>query len=437
MIFNHIKIQLALLLAGFLAFALAGGYGLWFSHAKLLAVGSLIIAFILALGIYQLIRRQQKDFEAFLTALQYQDFSQRLSPNVAISPQYRKIANDILLRLQAFKSKHNEEKILLESLFEHIQTGVLLVDESGITRLFNRAAIGLLATNRSHSIEQLLSEHSVLINAKQQPCQENGLDVHFHLLSINNENYQLWVLNNISDAIAETEVTAWQKLIRVLVHEISNSVAPIHSLADTLLTLTKEDVAPNISGEHKVDIVEDLTDSINVIRKRSDGLMGFIDQYRKLTQIPKIQSQSLNIGELFSHIQALLRVQILDEGIKVKVNINPVDSFVIADKKLIEQVMINLCLNSIYALAATNNQSKILELNSYINHYGKTVIEVIDNGSGISPNAIEQVFVPFFTTKAKGSGIGLALCKQIILQHKGAIQVESEEGLGAKFRLVL
>ena len=93
--------------------------------------------------------------------------------------------------------------------------------------------------------------------------------------------------------------------------------------------------------------------------------------------------------------------------------------------------------NSIYALAATNNQSKILELNSYINHYGKTVIEVIDNGSGISPNAIEQVFVPFFTTKAKGSGIGLALCKQIILQHKGAIQVESEEGLGAKFRLVL
>lgn len=222
--------------------------------------------------------------------------------------------------------------------------------------------------------------------------------------------------------VNEAETEAWQKLIRVLTHEIMNSIAPIISLSETVT----ERAAENGMNEKDYDI---MIQAIQTIHRRSKGLLDFVENYRKLTRIPSPVVQPVAMTPLFRDIQELLL-----HDVSFRYTVRPETLRFYADRALLEQVLINLLKNAAEACAETKEPDILMEAYT---QKGMTVITVSDNGAGIVPEALDKVFVPFFTTKAGGSGIGLSLCRQIINRHGGTIAVQSILGEGTSFTLRL
>ena len=227
-------------------------------------------------------------------------------------------------------------------------------------------------------------------------------------------------MQNIETELEEKEMEAWQRLIRVLTHEIMNSITPISSLAGTVTTI--------LSNNNKFDeeVVEDIKEAISTIKKRSEGLIHFVDNYRTLTKVPKPDFKIFQVKELFRNIEKLMLQQFSEKGIKFLRKVDPETLEVTADSEQIEQVIINLMINSIYALEG--NENPCITLLANLDEKGKVLIKVIDNGPGIPEEAVEKIFIPFFSTKKSGSGVGLSLSRQIMRSHGGNIRVNSKPG---------
>ncbi|MDL2245846.1 HAMP domain-containing histidine kinase, partial [Parabacteroides sp. OttesenSCG-928-J18] len=221
--------------------------------------------------------------------------------------------------------------------------------------------------------------------------------------------------------VSEAETEAWQKLIRVLTHEIMNSIAPIISLSETVTERAEQ------NGMNEKDY-EIMLQAIRTIHRRSKGLLDFVENYRKLTRIPVPVLLPFSVKPLFQDIQELLYA----EQITFTYNVKPDTLRMNADRALIEQVLLNLIKNAAEACKEVENPT--IELEAY-QREGKTVLTVFDNGEGIVTEALDKVFVPFFTTKTGGSGIGLSICRQIINRHGGTIAVDSMQGKGTLFTL--
>jgi signal transduction histidine kinase len=225
--------------------------------------------------------------------------------------------------------------------------------------------------------------------------------------------------------LEEREIEAWQKLIRVITHEIMNSITPISSLASTINEMLRDNF--QITEENKKFESESLTDihdAAQTIQKRSQGLLHFVDAYRNLTLIQKPNFQLFPVKELFARVEKLMQANIKDKGIRLKTNVDPKSLELTADPELIEQVLINLLLN---ALQSVGGQKKArIDLISQLDGRGRILVQVKDNGPGIEKDNLEKIFIPFFSTKDKGSGIGLSLSRQIMRLHHGSITVQSE-----------
>ena len=221
--------------------------------------------------------------------------------------------------------------------------------------------------------------------------------------------------------VAEAETDAWQKLIRVLTHEIMNSIAPIISLSETVT----ERAALNGMNERDYAV---MLQAIQTIHRRSKGLLDFVENYRKLTRIPTPTMQIFPVSTLFSDLQKLVPA----EGIQVVYSIRPSELRLYADRSMVEQVLINLLKNAVEACC--DNEFPEIRIEAF-RRDGMPVITVTDNGSGIVPEALDKVFVPFFTTKQGGSGIGLSVCRQILNRHGGNITVTSEMEKGTTFTM--
>ena len=262
-----------------------------------------------------------------------------------------------------------------------------------------------------------------------------------------NQTYTLVALQNIQSELEEKEMEAWQKLIRVLTHEIMNSVTPISSLAGTVNLMLES------SSDISEESAEDIKAAVATIQKRSEGLIHFVENYRSLTKIPKPRMEIFKIHTLFDRIEKLmiefifvftaffnydrLEKLMLDEfddaGINISFSVEPESLELTADPELIEQVIINILINARQALLTTS-EPQVLVI-SYVDDRGKIVIRIIDNGPGISPEVQEKIFIPFFTTKKEGSGIGLSLSRQIMRSHGANIRVNSKPGDGTTFTL--
>jgi len=243
-------------------------------------------------------------------------------------------------------------------------------------------------------------------------------------------------IKNIQHELEENEIESWQKLIRVLTHEIMNSITPISSLSETIhknLTDYSEKNTRNISDEDK-ETVEDVTMALETIRKRSIGLLHFVDTYRNLTKIPKPKFGIFKVEKLVNNVTTLFKNELTENQINLAINITDTHLELSADEQLIEQVLINLVKNAIHALH--NIPQAKLTIGAFINNNNRKTITVSDNGHGILPEVLERVFIPFFTTKPKGSGIGLSLSKQILRLHGGTISASSEPNVETRFTLV-
>jgi signal transduction histidine kinase len=241
--------------------------------------------------------------------------------------------------------------------------------------------------------------------------------------------YKLIAFQNVSEALDETESKAWQKLLSVMTHEIMNSVAPISSLADTL----KNRLQKSVDAPDDKVALEDLEIGIDTIKRRSEGLLKFAETYRNLNKITTLNLKKVYVHELFANLHQLMQPTFEQKNIELEIILSKTDLAFEADPSLVEQVLINLIVNAIEAVKEQPSPKIILSADANANK--KVVLKVADNGTGMPEELLDKIFIPFFSTRKTGSGIGLSLCKQIVMLHKGNIKVQSAEGRGTVFSL--
>ena len=257
------------------------------------------------------------------------------------------------------------------------------------------------------------------------------LSIHASEFKLEDRYYKLISMQNIKTELDIREMEAWQKLIRVLSHEIMNSVSPISSLSETLHGMVKEN--NNLLTTSNASLYDALDKGLEAIKIRSEGLYNFTQTYRKLTGVPKLSLKKTNLKEILHRVQVLMTAKINEH--KIQLRILEVDVDIVVDPELMEHVFINLLLNAIDALKGKSDPSIHIRISKH--QKGNLCIHVADNGEGIDEQTIEKIFIPFFTTRKNGSGIGLALTKQILQLHHADIQLKSEVGIGTEFIIVL
>jgi nitrogen fixation/metabolism regulation signal transduction histidine kinase len=321
----------------------------------------------------------------------------------------------------------------LETVIDHVGIGLISFNSKGDVELLNRAAKKILKIHHLRNLSSLDKIGSGLGRFLFQVVpgtkntfkfSDNGeivqLMVHGTEFRMKNQDFKLISLYNIQAELEEKEIEAWQKLIRVLTHEIMNSITPISSLAATANSILKN---TDHKSEINLDTITDINDALNTIQKRSEGLVNFVNKFRDISKIYKPNIQSVKLGELFYRIRLLVESISSSGKINFAITIQPENLEIMVDPELLEHVLINLIKNSIQALGDSDNG--IIKLSAEINERGKAVIKVTDNGPGISEEIIDRVFVPFYSTKKEGSGIGLSISQSIIRAHGGSIWVQS------------
>jgi len=423
----------------------------WAFQQEYMLITSSSLVLIWILEIIFLIRYLQKinqDLIKFITALKYDDVSIRFDSNKNNDPYFRDLyaeLNNIIKEISEIRSEKESEHQYFQNTVKHISTGIIAFDEHGKVEICNNSALALLKLNKLKNIADTeetktgISETFKTIKPGTTKLlklvTENDiiqLSIKAANFKIKERNIKLISLQNIKTEIDQSEVDAWQKLIRVLTHEIMNSVSPIKLLSGSLIEMFEENNKVKTIQEIDNTTIENSLLGLKTIRKRSDGLSSFVETYKSLTQIPKAKISEFKVCNLFNHISTLLKDDLKQRTINFKTNCNPENLTLHADEKLIEQVLINLIKNASESFKQTEKPSiKIIaeQTNELIQ------IKIIDNGPGIAPEVIENIFIPFFTTKEKGSGIGLSLSRQIMHLHGGNIFVKSEPDKETVFTL--
>lgn len=421
-------------------------------QSRLYATTSIVgIAIVLQVyGIIRYIQKTNRDLARFLSTIKYSDFSQSFnttSKESSFNSLHSAFA-EVISEFQSARAEKEEQYQYFRTVVQHIGLGLISYDNTGQVDLINNAAKRLLKVNALHNVNALSSLSTKLVTtllklkaggkalvAIDDEGESLRLSIYATELKIKNNIYTLVSIHNIESELAEQEMESWQKLIRVLTHEIMNSVTPIASLASTANTMIEEwGASPELESVNiDIENVADIHLALSTIERRSQGLLHFIEAYRNLTRIPVPRFQLFRIDELLKRTVQLLEPQIKHNKIDLSISIQPDNLELLADKELIEQVLINILLNAIQAV--TGVEHPFIKLNACYDEKSKTVISVSDNGPGIEDSVKEKIFTPFFTTKKDGSGIGLSLSRQIMRLHKGTISLHSQPDKKTVFRL--
>ncbi len=401
------------------------------------------------LNFIQFINKTNTELSQFIEAVQYRDFSlQFTEKNAPISVrQLRRAFNQINSTFKQLSSEREEQYQYLQKILELVDTGILSYDQEGNVGWINEAFKRMMNVPYLRNISSLekrdMSVYQAVMsleNGDSQLVKINHKQVLLAKTTFLNENIEtnLIAFQNVNEAIEDTEAQAYQKLLRVMTHEIMNSVAPIASLAETMESAIarrkgKMEMGGKEFGGKNDDEFDDISLGISTIRKRSENLLKFADTYRQLAKVSMTSFSKFYIRDLFEGVEILLENQIEQKNIEFDVIIKDFELMIEGDMVLIEQVIINLIINAIDAVQHQPNPK--ITLSVFQNNQQHTIIEVRDNGVGMSDELMDKIFVPFFTSKPNGSGIGLSLSKQIMALHKGTITVNSVEKQGTAFRL--
>jgi len=377
-----------------------------------------------------------RNFKRFLEAINYSDFSQSFTDK-NLGKSFSELSQAFTQVVEKFqKTRVEKEKSYryLNTIVQYINNGLISFDQEGNVDFINRSAKKILKIrflkniqsfkNKNPALYQLMKKirhgekivKKISINNDAKQMAISGFE-----FKVGNKNLKLLSIQDIHNLLEDKEIEAWQKLIRVLTHEIMNSLTPISSLSSTTFNLVKD---IEVKDDQLKGKLLDIKDAVNTIYKRSEGLTDFVKAYRSLTLIPKPEFQIISVSSLFSRVYKILEPKLQKQGILFEKIIDPESLEISADPSLIEQVLINLIINSVHALKDT--KKPIIKINSFLNDSGKVVIQVNDNGSGILDQNKGKIFVPFYSTK-KSSGIGLSFCKQIMKLHNSQIKVSTSE----------
>ncbi|QEC74468.1 sensor histidine kinase [Mucilaginibacter ginsenosidivorax] len=400
-------------------------------------------------AVIEMIRFQKKaqdEVNQFVESIHYRDFSRhfdvRKAPN-ELKP-LRKGFNDINTTFKLISRERETQYHYLQKILELVDTGILSYEEdTGNISWINEAFKKLLSIPYLKTIQSLEKREPALYDelVKLKPGESNIISITRNqqmvkilitssMMRSDDKLYKLLAFQNVSEALDETESKAWSKLLNVMTHEIMNSVAPISSLADTLKNRLQ---SPEITDTMEASELEDLELGIDTIKRRSDGLLKFTESYRSLNKITKLERDRILVRNLFENLNSLMKPTLSKKNIELEIILRDPALAIEADINLIEQVMINLLVNAIEAVK--DRDEPRITLSAEAQNNNKTLVKITDNGMGMPHELLDKIFIPFFSTKKTGSGIGLSLCKQIMLLHKGNIQVLSTEGKGSSFIL--
>jgi two-component system, NtrC family, nitrogen regulation sensor histidine kinase NtrY len=438
------RIVLIILLAGALAYCVANIYQVKENTAYWL-MGFLLFIIIIYRGadLFYYANSTNRKLIRFFDSIQYDDFTIKFSSDNTYGKSFQGLNQQFNKVLEAFRKirAENEASLhLVNTIIQNVQTGLMLYDQYGRIELNNSAACKLLGFYRLKNISELKTNHNSLAE-KLSSAEEkkflyqsaNGLQISVNLvnLRLRGQIKSLVSLQNIQPELQQKEVEAWQNLTRVLRHEIMNSLTPILSLIGTMQHIvdTELPASANDNGAKS-----DLLEALQTLQSRSVGMINFVDGYRSFTTIPPPVFAAVNIEQLIQQVMNLFKTEMDGAGILFVCEYSDKVQEIQADAEQLSMVLINLIKNAKEAL--TNRTDAAITIKCHTQN-SQVIIEVMDNGPGIEPEAIEEIFIPFYTTKEQGSGIGLSLSRQIIQQHEGSIKAISKPGEGCRFVIVL
>ncbi len=414
-------------------------------------ISSFILILLIVLQIYGMVRfveRTNRKLSVFLDAIRYSDFSSSFSDK-GLGKSFddlNQAFNEVIREFQKTRAAKEEHFNYLQTVVQHVTTGIVVFKKDGRISMINNAFKRMFRNSNLRLISDLkkvdkdLAEVFMNIKAGDSQLLKVFYDNELMQLSLRatafrmqGEDYVLVSLQNIHTELEAKEMDSWQKLIRVLTHEIMNSITPIVSLSSTVKGLLIDEQGVQLRKEIDDEDIESAQSALNTIERRSQSLLNFVQVYRNLTRIPKPNFRHIPVQELFDNVEQLLLPKIRERNIDCQCKVVPPGLMLTADPDLIEQVLINLVINSIHAVQEISNPKiHIVATEVGLNHVN---IFVSDNGYGIKPDNLEQIFVPFFTSKKEGSGIGLSLSREIMRLHKGNITVKSKPQVETRFTL--
>lgn len=387
----------------------------------------------------------------FLSAIKYSDFSQSFR-NKRVSSSFSDLGDSMNMVVAQFRANKNDKEVqanYFTAVVEQIPVAVCSIDKDGTIILSNYAFKKLFKKSKLrdiHDLEEYGPEFTKLLGGdkavkgqtlkvtRQQEILQ--LKITSTLFRSQGRQEKLVTIQDIRKELESNELESWQNLIRVMTHEIMNSVTPITSLAETAdhyISEANAKLQENSNEEIKL-LLTDARDALKTIEGRGQGLMRFVESYRSLSKLPTPKIKVFRLSNLFSSLENLVQAQIKKLGVDLTILVNPKILELRADAELLEQALINLVNNSLDAIADKNKPS--IEIRADMLELGRIQISVIDNGSGIAKEKLGDVFVPFFTTKRGGSGIGMSIVKQIVTLNGGTITVSSEVESGTTVTMV-
>jgi nitrogen fixation/metabolism regulation signal transduction histidine kinase len=391
-------------------------------------------------------RMPYSELRQFVESAEYHDFSRHFDAGHGSQSQRELRAgfNRLNRAFQRISKEKETQYRYLEQMLSLIDTGILAYEtESGTVSWMNASWKQMLLLphlKQLHGLEKRNAKlYREIIDLQAGESRIVRLQIEQDTFKVmltatvfitEGKSYKLIACKNISDALDATESKAWQQLLSVMTHEIMNSIAPISSLADTLKRQLQQST---IALHEKNSGIEDLELGISTIQKRSEGLLKFAHTYSQLNKLTQLQLQKVYAFEVLESICQLMAPTLEQKQIDWQLILKDPELKLEADVNLLEQVLINLLVNAVEAVKEQTDARIVLS--AFRSAQGRTIIKVADNGPGIPEELWEKIFIPFFSSRKNGSGIGLSLCKQIMLLHKGNIQVQSEMGEGTAFLL--
>jgi two-component system, NtrC family, nitrogen regulation sensor histidine kinase NtrY len=412
-----------------------------------------ILTAVVIFEITSLIRyldKTNRELTSFLESIRFSEFTRsfQIESMGGTFNELNRAFNEVMHDFQKVRAEKEESFHYLQTIVQNIDVSVIAYSGDGNIELINKTAKKLFQLASIKNIKSLesLSPDLVATLLGIKPGENKLVKVQYDddilqlaiyasTIKVKDKLIYLVTIKDIQNVLEEQETEAWQKLIRVLTHEIMNSITPIASLSSTLDLMLKGMVAEGNGEELHIDkeSVSEIQEALQTINKRSTGLLHFVNTYRNLTRIPKPNFRQCSVKELFTNIEKLMEEEIKRYGFEFIVRVEPADLEFTADDQLIEQVLINLLKNSLHALIG--RPSGKIQLLGFMNKRGRVTLQVIDNGTGILKDVLDKIFIPFFTTKPSGSGIGLSLSKQIMRLHNGTISAHSEPEVETVFTM--
>ena len=450
MAYSNFRVNIAARVALIVASISVAIWGWVVPHWLITPVVAALLATLLVIELVWYVERSHRDLSGFLTSVAHQDYSipvaQQNKGRVfdELEQAYRVLSEEFR-RLNLQKAANHQ---YLEAVVEHVGVALISLDDAGHIVMANEPARALfgqpLLSQRSFArfderlpelLDRMGDGDRDLLHVRRG---DDTLQLVLYCTSLTllEHRHRLISFQNIRDELEKREIESWQKLIRVLTHEIMNSVTPIISLSKLIQeTLSGDGPNPASPLSLSADERSDLLLSANAVHSRSSGLLEFVKAYRSFAAVPVPTFADTQVGPLLERVRTLMADALALQPVVMQVQCADSQLMIHVDPRQVEQVLINLTRNAIDALTGTANPLIILRASR--NDQGRVVIQVIDNGAGIDPAHLENIFVPFFTTKRGGTGVGLSISRQLVQANRGFISVKPGEPNGSVFVLSL